>query len=252
MAPPRLYLTGHLAIEHGTTTVDERDLPGRQGRLAFAYLVLHRTAPVGRDALMDTLWGDDAPSEADTALHALVSKLRGTLKRAGLHDAAIDVRAGTLSLRLPGDTWVDVEAAANAIDEAEGGLRQGALAPAWGQANVAVAIGRRPFLAGEEAGWIDQRRQKLRGLLCRGLDVLAQVSVVNGEAALALQYAGEAVDVEPFRETGYQRLMRLHAEMGNRGEALRVFARLRELLRDELGTSPSPQTEAVYLQILTA
>lgn len=46
--------------------------------------------------------------------------------------------------------------------------------------------------------------------------------------------------------------MRLHSRAGNRAEALRVFGRCRELLREELGTSPSPQTEAVYLEILKA
>ncbi len=40
--------------------------------------------------------------------------------------------------------------------------------------------------------------------------------------------------------------------MGSRGEALRVFSHLRELLRDEPGTSPSSQSEAVFLEILTA
>jgi DNA-binding SARP family transcriptional activator len=44
----------------------------------------------------------------------------------------------------------------------------------------------------------------------------------------------------------------LHAAAGDRAEALRVFAKCRELLRDELGVSPSPQTEAVYLKILRA
>jgi SARP family transcriptional regulator, regulator of embCAB operon len=82
--------------------------------------------------------------------------------------------------------------------------------------------------------------------------VLSAVTMQNGERELALQYAHEIVALEPFRETGYQQLMRMHAEMGNRGEALRVFGRLRELLRDELGTSPSPQTEAVFREILTA
>jgi DNA-binding SARP family transcriptional activator len=33
---------------------------------------------------------------------------------------------------------------------------------------------------------------------------------------------------------------------------LRVFARCRKLLRDELGASPSPQTEALFLKILRA
>jgi SARP family transcriptional regulator, regulator of embCAB operon len=46
--------------------------------------------------------------------------------------------------------------------------------------------------------------------------------------------------------------MRLHAGMGNRAEALRVFERCRTLLREELGASPSPQTEALFLDILRA
>ena len=62
--------------------------------------------------------------------------------------------------------------------------------------------------------------------------------------------ASEVIDLEPFRETAYQQLMRLHAQMGNRAEALRVFGRCRELLREELGASPSPETQALFLQIL--
>ena len=46
--------------------------------------------------------------------------------------------------------------------------------------------------------------------------------------------------------------MRLHADMGNRAEALRVFGRCRELLRDELGADPSKETEEAFLAILRA
>jgi DNA-binding SARP family transcriptional activator len=67
---------------------------------------------------------------------------------------------------------------------------------------------------------------------------------------MAARHAEQAVAVEPFRETGYQRLMRAHAAAGNRAEALRVYERCRCLLAEELGVSPSPQTEAVYLDIL--
>jgi pentatricopeptide repeat protein len=58
------------------------------------------------------------------------------------------------------------------------------------------------------------------------------------------------VELEPFRETGYRLLMRAHTEAGNPAEALRVYERCRRVLADELGTSPSPQTEAVYLDLL--
>jgi SARP family transcriptional regulator, regulator of embCAB operon len=65
-----------------------------------------------------------------------------------------------------------------------------------------------------------------------------------------VKHAREAVAIEPFRETGYQLLMRAHAAVGNRAEALRVYERCRSLLSEELGVPPSSQTEAVYLDIL--
>ena len=86
----------------------------------------------------------------------------------------------------------------------------------------------------------------------RALHCLATISAKNHEPLLAIQHANEMVQLEPFRETSYQLLMRMHAAAGDRAEALRVFAKCRELLRDELGVSPSPQTEAVYLEILRA
>ncbi len=253
MADARIYLTGRVAIEHGAALVEERHLAGRQGRLAFVYLAVHRHTTVGRDDLVDVIWPDQPPPEIDTAFSAILSKLRGTLKKAGLADrAALEVRMGSVALRLAGGTWIDVEAASNAIDEAEGALRTGDAKRAWGCANVGVSIARRPFLAQEEATWIEAQRVRLRSLLARGLYCLSEHSGAHGDPSLGVQYASEMIALEPFRETGYQQLMRMHARAGNRAEALRVFGRCRELLRDELGTSPSPQTEAVYLEILRA
>lgn len=93
---------------------------------------------------------------------------------------------------------------------------------------------------------------KLRTLLTRGLECLATVSQLTGEPSLAIQYTTEVLKLEPFREVAYQQLMRLHAKIGNNAEALRVFEQCRSLLREELGASPSPQTEAVFLTILRA
>ena len=57
---------------------------------------------------------------------------------------------------------------------------------------------------------------------------------------------------QPASRPGEVELMRLHAAMGNRAEALRVFARCRNRLRSELGTTPSPETEGVWRAIDTA
>lgn len=74
----------------------------------------------------------------------------------------------------------------------------------------------------------------------------------NGELAEAIQAAEDALAVEPFRETTYQRLMRVHAGAGNRAEALRTYERCRSVLSEELGVPPSAETEAVYTAIVRA
>lgn len=253
LATLRVYLTGRISIEHGAKFVEERDLAGRQGRLAFAFLAAERHRPVTKEQLMSVVWPDKPPREFEVALSAILSKLRATLKKVGLATAAcVEVRSGAIQMRLPPDVWIDLEHAANSIDEAEGASRAGEARRAWGHAVALVIIARRPFLPGEEASWIEARRAKLRSLLVRGLHILSRISAINGEPALAVQYATEIIELEPFQETGYRHLMQMHAQMGNRGEALRVFGKCRELFRDELGADPSQETERVFLEILRA
>ena len=251
METPRIYLTGSVAIEHGEQLVRERDFPGRQGRVAFVYLALHRHQTVHRDELLTAIWPDD---QGDSGLDPILSKLRGILKAAGFTaaDAGISVGGGAIALQLPSAAWIDVEAAANALDEGEGALRRNDINAAWGLANTAVVITRRPLLRNIEAPWIESQRAALRAMQLRALQCLVTVSAHNNEPLLAIQHASEMVQLEPFRETAYQLLMRMHAAAGDRAEALRVFAKCRALLREELGVSPSPQTEAVYLEILRA
>lgn len=252
MGPARIYLTGHLAIEYGSTVVNERHLAGRQGRVAFAYLLTHRAGPVSRDELLEVIWGNAPPPEVETAMSAILSRLCGAFKKAHLADAGIDLRMGAVSVRLPADTRIDLEEAANAIDTAEAaGARMTGDRPGPTRTLPWQSGGGRSWRTKRRHGFIAQRGQ-LRAHRSRRLQVLASVSVENGESELAVQYANEVVALDPFRETSYQQLMRLHARMGNRGEALRVFSRLRALLRDELGTSPSPQSDAVFREILTA
>ena len=103
---------------------------------------------------------------------------------------------------------------------------------------------------GEEGPWVTLKRSELRDVLVRAHECLSEPSIWHTEPEYAVKYAKEAVALEPFRETSYQLLMRAHAAVGNRAEALRVYERCRSLLSEELGVPPSPQTEAVYLEIL--
>lgn len=249
--PLRIYLTGRVLIEEsGTVLLDERRFTGRQGRLTFARLAADRRRAVSRDELAEELWLGTLPPSWERSLNTIISKLRRLLANVGIPDVALRGSFGRYQLLLPADTWIDVEAASEAIDHAESALRGERLQEAWGWAQAAYHISRRPLLMGEEGPWVSFKRSELRDVLVRAHECLSEVFICNREPAYAVKHAKEAIAVEPFRETSYQFLMRAHAAVGNRAEALRVYEHCRDLLSEELGVSPSPQTEAVYLCIL--
>lgn len=238
-------------IEGAGRLLDEQQFPGRQGRRLFAYLVCHRQRPITRAELADALWPEALPPAWETALNALISKVRGLLKGVGASaPMTLTGASGGYLLQVGDDTWIDREAAAEAIDQAEGMLRSNNWKGAWGPSNIAAITARQSFLGGEEGEWITRERARLQGILLRALDCLTEIWLLNGEPSLALGAAREGVALEPYRETGYQRLMRVHAALGNRAEALRVYERCRLLFATELGTDPSPETQKVYTDLL--
>ena len=246
-AATRIQLCGPTVLERDGERLEAR-LPGRQGRLLFAYLVLNRHRLTSRDELADAIWPRQLPTAAEAGLNALISKLRKILG-----PDVIDGRT-TLRLMLGQDTQVDVEAAAQAAHRAESQVALGRWKQAWGPSLVAMFVAEREFLPGEDAPWIDEQRQHLADIRLRALEsyAVAGLGISGTELPGAVRACRRLVTLAPLRESGYQVLMRALAAQGNVAEALNVHASLRELLRGELGISPCAATQAVYDQLLRA
>ena len=205
----RIYLSGRMMIEAGGVLLEPQDFPAQQGRAAFALLVGERGFPVTRTALADALWPRQPPRSWSAALSSIVSKLRALLTQAGLDgSAALGNSGGCYELRLPTGTWVDHEVAANSIHAAEAALKAGDPARAYGPSAIAHHIAHRPFLPEVEGEWFEHRRERLASILVRALECRAEVYLWNHEHSLAVEAAREVVALQPFRETGYQLLMR--------------------------------------------
>src|SRR3954451_7433119 len=220
-------------------------LPGRQGRLLFAYLVLNRTRGCPRDELIDVLWPEAPPAAADSALSALLSKLRRALGEG--------VLTGRGELRLHLETArVDIEASAAAILEAEAAMESGDHTLAAERAREALSTDLQTFLPDAEGGWAAEQRRELETIRLRALETLAEAGLRQGgrELGAAEQAARAAIAAAPFRESAHRLLMEVHEAAGNPAEALRSFEELRSLLREELGTTPGPAAMAVFERVL--
>jgi SARP family transcriptional regulator, regulator of embCAB operon len=236
----RVQICGPLTIECDGQRL-EGLLPGRQGRLLFAYLAVNRYRQVPRHEVAEALWREPDPVAVDARLNPLLSKLRRVFGA-----DSVDGRC-TLRLCLPA-AWVDREAAAEAIHRAESSVVQRDWGRAWGPALTALIIAERDFLPGEDALWIDEVRHQLGELRLRALECYAAAGLGLGgtELAAAVRAGRQLTRLAPLRESGYRYLMRALAAQDNVAEALAVYAQLGECLRDQLGVSPSPATRDLY------
>jgi len=169
--------------------LDERRLPGRQGRLLFAYLATAPGRAVPRDELAEVVWGEAVPATWDKALSVLVSKLRGVLAEGGIDGgSALTAAFGCYQLDLPDGTWVDVLQAESSVREAESLLAADDLATAKDAAALAESIVRLPFLPGDGGPWVEAKRRELADVHVRALSALADASLRSADAAEAVRW----------------------------------------------------------------
>lgn len=241
----RIQMCGRYVVEVDGSRIEDT-LPGRRGRVLFAYLVLNRGRPLLRDELLMAGWGQNAHADARNALTVLLSKLRHCLGSERLRGRT------EVELLLPPGAFVDVEAALEGAHRAETHIAEGRWAQAWGPAGIAYHVATRPFLNGLEAPWIDGWRRRLEEVRLRGLECFAAAGLGLGGPALAQaeERARILTELAPYRETGHHVLIEALARRGNVAEALRAYERLRVLLREELGIAPNPTLQAVHRRLL--
>jgi predicted ATPase/DNA-binding SARP family transcriptional activator len=197
---------------------------GARLRTLLILLALDANRTVSADRLIDGIWGDDPPAAAGNALQALVSRLR----RAGL---SVDGTAAGYRLVIDAGR-VDAHRFA--------GL-------AGSDPAAALALWRGPLefpdRARADAVRLEQsrltaQRELLAARLDRGEEVVADLEAL--------------VEAHPLDEPLVALLMRALAGRGSPGEALAVYEATRQRLADALGTDPTAELTAVYLDLLRA
>ena len=236
-----MQVCGRLALTwHGRRI--EEELPARQGRLPFAFLVVHRSTPLSRDAVAEALGVRDA------TLRPLMSRLRRTLGPAAVPGG------DQPRLVLPDGAFVDLDAAREGLHRAEAAVAAEDWARGWGPSRIALHTAARGFLPGHDGAWIDEVRRELEEMRLRALECVGAIGLGmgGGELDAAERSGRRLVELAPFRESGHRLLMDALAARGNVAEALLAYERLRTLLRDELGVAPSRDVQAVHARLLGA
>ena len=98
--------------------------------------------------------------------------------------------------------------------------------------------------------WLMGERERLRELALDALAKLLAHQRSAGAAEAALPTALRLIALDPLQEAVHRTLMRLYAQLGRRGAALRQYQLCVGILQRELGVEPEADTRQLYQEIL--
>jgi DNA-binding SARP family transcriptional activator/tetratricopeptide (TPR) repeat protein len=235
----RVRLLGDVQVEG----CDSAALGRRQARTLLKILALHHGHPVAIDRLADCLWVDEQPARAADQISVLVSRLRGVV-------GADRIRRTDAGYTMTVD-WLDVDALEEYANETEWRLASGAIAGGRAAASAGLALIRGPLLADEpDPWWAEAERSRADRLVGRLYHAAAAGALAAGDATEATMLAEGAMAADPFDEAALRLLLAALVRSGRPASALAAYAAFRARLAEELGVSPSPETEAVHEAIL--
>jgi predicted ATPase/DNA-binding SARP family transcriptional activator len=226
-------------------------LGGPMALRLLAALLVDAPRAVGRDTLIERLWGDDPPATATTALQVHVSRLRQVLEPGHRGGASSVLRTTDDGYGLAIDrAQMDAEHFEPLVRRAED-FAMSEPERALSDVESARVLWRgRPWGALADEVWLRGEASRLEELRRRADELWGDVQLALGRHDLIVDSLARAVAEEPLREHRWEQLMVALYRCGRQTEALRAFQDARRVLTDELGIEPSPALRALEQAVL--
>ncbi len=247
----RIRLFGTVQVSHDGEARGSKPIHGVQALLA--YLVLHRRKTHAREVLSGLFWGEQTDVRARSCLSTALWRLRQVLEPPGVARGTylLTSGAGEVGFNWQSDHWLDVAAFEDGLQRLFR-LKSERLTLDWPSVEGAVAQYTGDLLEGFYEDWALRERERLRMLYLDGLGRLLDHYSESEALEHALDCGRRILALDPLREEIHRAIIRLHLRSGHRALALQQYRTCRDLLDQELGVDPMPETVALHDEIAAA
>lgn len=241
--PFQLRLADHPPIHFRTNKI----------RALLAYLATENNHSHTRHTLSTLLWPEITEQRARQNLSQALHRLRKTVNKAfpGLPDRHLHVTRQAVTVLPNSDVFCDSvrfqqlltvtkKHQHHALDQCPNCLDRLAQAIDLYQGEFLDGFHLRDSVPFEE--WMLLRREKYAVQAVQILETLIEAHQQAGRLDLVERYARQQVSIEPWNEPGWQSLIRVLAQSGQRSQALAQFEACQSHLWESLGIHPNEKT----------
>jgi DNA-binding SARP family transcriptional activator len=242
----QVFTLGGFRVLVGGRVVEDSAWRRKAARQLFKVLLSRPGRRITRDEVVELFWPESDPDAASSNLRSTIYAMRRALQSQG-QAAGLDVVFGdhdSVWLRPDLALWSDADAFEHLV------------ADAWRSANPLPLLEEASRLyAGDYLpddlyeSWAAERREALKRTWTDLQFGLARAAEHRSDVSDAVQPLESLLRDDPCDERAAQELMKLLARHGRRAEAIRVYQRLVQSLREELDLEPSPESTEVHRQI---
>jgi DNA-binding SARP family transcriptional activator len=247
----RFSVLGPLRVWRHAAVVD---LGPVQQRVVLAVLALQAGRPVGRQQMIDAVWGEIQPRNAVNLVQRHVSGLRRALEPDRPGRTPSDLLTWTDSgylLTLPPGA-LDLDLFVRELARARTARGAGRLQEATAALHSALELWRGPVCDGLSSPFLDAQADRLAESRVSALEDRIELDLVIGDHGDLIAELRDLVAEHPLRERLRGLLMLALYRAGRQADALTAFRDARRQLHDELGVEPSAPLQQLHQQILTA
>jgi len=222
----------------------------RYGQAILRYLIAQPGYRATTDTLMGVLWPDEEPAVARRRLQVATSSLRSSLNQG--YDC--DPGGGYILCR---NQLYQINSSVTLQTDVDKFLT---LYQAGQRANPpemivdyehACRLYRGPFLTEDlYESWSTRRREQLSQTYLTMCNVLSTHFLEAAHYERAAHWAKAILDENRCDEDAHRQLMRAYAAQGRRSDALRQYHACEQILMQELGVAPMPETLQIYQDTL--
>ena len=247
----RVCMLGAFSIELDGKRMDDSGNRSKKVWLLLAYMIYCRNRPVSQEELTSLLWGEEENSSNPlNALKTMFHRARTMLNQLGSsagHDLIVR-RDGSYAWNTEIPIWFDVERfdelcrAGGMEQEEEQRLEHYLQALSLYQGDFLSKLSSEP--------WVVPIAAYFHNLYTQVTQEALIILEGQGRKAEAVDLCRRALDIEPYSEELYRRLIRDLLDTGDQRGAIAVYEEMSELFFSNFGVMPAEDIRAMYREAI--